>query len=111
MPARFTVLASGSAGNASLLEAGGFGLLVDCGLGPRVLAWRLAAVGLSWRSVHAVLLTHTHGDHWNQLTLAHLRSLGVPLYAHALHHDFLSRFDAHATLRKAGLLRTFAEGE
>lgn len=111
MPARLTVLASGSAGNASLLEAGGFGLLIDCGLGPRVLAGRLAVVGLSWRSIHAVVLTHTHGDHWNHLTLAHLRSLHVPLYAHAGHHDYLSRFDGHSAMRRAGLLRTFADGE
>ena len=44
MPLRFTVLASGSAGNASLLQIDGFGLLVDAGLGPRTLAGRLAAV-------------------------------------------------------------------
>lgn len=111
MPARFTVLASGSSGNASLLEAGGFGLLIDCGLGPRVLGWRLAAVGLSWKAVSAVVLTHTHGDHWNPLTLAHLRSLNVPLYAHPRHHDYLSRYDEHEPLRKAGLARPFAAGE
>src|SRR5205823_8596586 len=64
MPVRFTVLASGSSGNASLVEAGGFGLLVDCGLRPRVPGWRLAAVGLSGRSVPAVVLSHTHGAHW-----------------------------------------------
>jgi glyoxylase-like metal-dependent hydrolase (beta-lactamase superfamily II) len=62
MPLRFTVLASGSGGNASLLEADGFGLLLDAGLGPRQLAGRLAAVGASWQQVHAVLLTHTHSD-------------------------------------------------
>lgn len=111
MSVRFTVLASGSSGNASLLEIGGFGLLIDCGLGPRVLGWRLAAVGRSWRSVSAVLLTHTHGDHWNQLTVAHLRGLNVPLYAHPLHHDDLARSEAHAPLRKAGLTRPFADGE
>ena len=55
MGLRFTVLASGSAGNASLIETGGFGLLLDAGLGPRQLATRLAAVGASWQDVHAVI--------------------------------------------------------
>ena len=59
-------------GNASLVEANGFGLLIDIGLGPRQLAGRLAAIGLSWHAVHAVLLTHTHTDHWKDRTLRHL---------------------------------------
>ena len=63
MAVRFTVLASGSGGNASFLEAGDFGLLLDIGLGPRQLAKRLAAAGAGWSRVRAVLLTHTHSDH------------------------------------------------
>jgi phosphoribosyl 1,2-cyclic phosphodiesterase len=108
MPARFTVLASGSSGNASLLEADGYGLLIDCGLGPRALAGRLAEAGRSWAAVSAVLLTHTHGDHWNKFTLDHLRALRVPLFAHARHHGHLARCEAHDPLRKAGLAREFA---
>src|SRR5262245_25334810 len=50
MALRFTVLASGSAGNASLVESDGFGLLLDAGLGPRQLAARLAAAGSSWQA-------------------------------------------------------------
>jgi len=92
MPLRFTVLASGSAGNASLLEADGFGVLIDIGLGPRLLASRLAAVGASWSRVHAVLLTHTHSDHWNERTLAYLQRLRVPLYCHPNHHGPLSAY-------------------
>ena len=109
MPARFTVLASGSSGNASLLEADGFGLLVDCGLGPRVLTGRLVEAGRSWEHVSAVLLTHTHGDHWNALTLGHLRANHVPLIAHARHHAHLCGTAAHDPLRKAGLTRVFAD--
>ena len=41
----FTVLASGSAGNASLVESEGFALLLDVGLGPRQLANRMRAIG------------------------------------------------------------------
>jgi phosphoribosyl 1,2-cyclic phosphodiesterase len=92
MPIRFTVLASGSAGNASLIQAGRFGLLLDVGLGPRQLAARLTASGLSWANVDAVLLTHTHSDHWNDRTLAHLRRRRIQLYCHAEHGKGLRRF-------------------
>src|SRR5262245_15662592 len=80
MPLQFTVLASGSGGNASLIDADGFGVLLDVGLGPRQLAARLAAAGADWKHVHAVLLTHTHSDHWNETTLNHLLKLKIPLY-------------------------------
>ena len=79
MALEFTVLASGSSGNASLVRTNGFGLLLDIGLGPRDLAGRLAAIGAAWRNVHAVLLTHTHSDHWNERTLAYLRRFRTTL--------------------------------
>src|SRR5262245_49773642 len=108
MPTRFTVLGSGSAGNASLLEADGFGLLLDAGLGPRQLAGRLAHVGASWASVHAVLLTHTHSDHWNDRTLAHLVRRRVPFYCHPGHHRVLETW-AHnfSSLKAAHLVRDY----
>src|SRR5437868_478931 len=82
---RFCVLASGSSGNASLLMDGSFGVLVDLGLGPRSLARRLADVGASWDDVSVALLTHVHGDHWNENTLAHLERRDIPLYCHQSH--------------------------
>ena len=111
MTARFTVLASGSSGNASLLEIDGFGLLIDCGLGPREIANRLAAVGRGWKDVSAALLTHTHSDHWNALTLAHLRRLHIPLIAHARHHDTLAARRDYVPLARAGLTRAYEDGQ
>src|SRR5579863_1529894 len=78
MPASWTVLASGSGGNASLLETNEAGLLVDIGLGPRQLAERLRQVGFAWERIRAVILTHTHGDHWSARSLAKLSALRVP---------------------------------
>src|SRR3954468_21418882 len=112
MALRFTVLASGSGGNASLVEADGFGVLIDAGLGPRQLASRLAAAGLSWASVQAVLLTHTHSDHWKDRALAHLHRRGVPLLCHPDHHGTLLAYSpAFAGLRAAGLVRRFEPGD
>jgi len=111
MEARFTVLASGSSGNAALLEASGFGLLIDCGLAPRALSHRLAAIGSSWKAVHAVILTHTHSDHWKDATLAHLRSLRVPLFAHQAHLDEIQRAPSFESLHRAKLARPYRSGE
>ena len=84
MTGRFTVLASGSSGNAALLETDGYGLLIDCGLHPRMLSARLREIGVSWERINAVVLTHTHGDHWKEYTLSDLRSRKI-LYAHPDH--------------------------
>ncbi len=112
MSLRFTVLASGSGGNASLVEADGFGLLIDVGLGPRQLAARLTAAGSSWSAVQAVLLTHTHSDHWKDRTLAHLCRRRIPLYCHADCQADLRRFSpAFMELASAGLVRPFDAGE
>jgi phosphoribosyl 1,2-cyclic phosphodiesterase len=112
MGLRFTVLASGSAGNVSLVETGTSGLLIDAGLGPRQLASRLAKVGLNWSAVGAVLLTHTHTDHWKDTTLAMLWRQKVPLYCHADHHVTLRTYsDGFVGLCAAGLVRSFTAEE
>lgn len=110
MTARFTVLASGSGGNASLLELDGFGLLIDCGLHPRYLGARLQSVGASWEKVSAVVLTHTHTDHWKDATLAELRARRIPMYAHARHYAYMERGPSFAAFSAAGLTREYSDG-
>jgi ribonuclease BN (tRNA processing enzyme) len=108
MTLRFTVLASGSSGNAAFLELDQFGVLVDAGLGPRQLGWRLAAIGATWDRVHAVLLTHTHSDHWRNPTLAHLCRRRIPFYCHADHHEPLRTFGkAFGRLHAENLVRCY----
>ncbi|OAI54287.1 hypothetical protein AYO44_15205 [Planctomycetaceae bacterium SCGC AG-212-F19] len=108
MALHFTVLASGSSGNASLVRSNGFGLLLDIGLGPRELAARLKAIGASWADVHAAILTHTHTDHWNDRTLAYLRKMRLPLYCHAEHHEaLLAGGRAFAALVADNLVRNY----
>jgi phosphoribosyl 1,2-cyclic phosphodiesterase len=112
MTARFTVLASGSSGNAALLEVDGFGLLIDCGLHSRFLSARLAAIGRNWDHVHAAVLTHTHGDHWKDTCLADFRSRKVPLYAHPMHlNHFATAAPSFGPLKAAGFARPYADGE
>src|SRR5437868_1727405 len=112
MTIRFTVLASGSAGNASLVQVDGFGVLLDVGLGSKELEERLRGAGHSPADVHAVLLTHTHTDHWNDRSLGWLARRKLPLYCHLDHHPVLTRASpAFGRLFKAGLVRNFKEGE
>lgn len=83
---RFRSLASGSSGNATLVEAFD-GLhrtrvLLDCGLGWRQLDERLARAGLAPSDLDAIFITHEHGDHVGcALTVA--ARLGTPLWASA----------------------------
>lgn len=60
---RYCLLASGSNGNACFVEEGGTRLLVDLGIGPRVLKWRLEPLGVAPAEMTDVLLTHEHVDH------------------------------------------------
>jgi hypothetical protein len=111
MPARWTVLASGSSGNASLLELDGAGLLVDIGLGPRQLARRLQEVGSGWQCIRGVVLTHTHSDHWSARSLARLGELRVPFFCHSEHLRPLNRqCPEFQDLQFAGLVKTYIPG-
>ncbi len=60
---RFASLGSGSRGNATLIEAGGTRLLVDCGFSARETEQRLARLGVAADTLDALLVTHEHGDH------------------------------------------------
>jgi phosphoribosyl 1,2-cyclic phosphodiesterase len=60
---RFRVLGSGSAGNATLVESGETRVLIDAGLGPRILAERLQSAGVDPAALSAIFVSHEHSDH------------------------------------------------
>jgi phosphoribosyl 1,2-cyclic phosphodiesterase len=108
MPFHFTVLASGSSGNACFLEVAGHGHLLDIGLGPRLIAQRLAVHGATWNCIHSVVLTHTHADHWKEATLRHLCRRRIPIYCHRDHHDALaSGGRAFEQMKKSSLINGY----
>lgn len=76
---RVTVLGSGSAGNATLVEAGNTRVLVDAGFSARDLARRLEQVGVVAEEIDAIVVTHDHGDHTKGMGVF-ARRHGTPLY-------------------------------
>ena len=77
---RFSVLGSGSKGNATYLEAAGTAILIDAGMSGIELQRRLAAIGVELSSIQAVFLTHEHNDHIHGAGVLS-RRLNIPVYA------------------------------
>ena len=76
---RFTVLASGSKGNATVVTGGRTRILVDCGLSCRELFRRMRQVGEEPETLDAILITHEHSDHVGGVAVT-ARKLGIPVY-------------------------------
>jgi phosphoribosyl 1,2-cyclic phosphodiesterase len=77
------MLGSGSAGNCALVESDSTRILVDAGLSARQITQRLAMVGRNLTDIHAILLTHEHGDHIRGLSVL-CKQHSVPVYANRL---------------------------
>ena len=76
---RFTVLASGSKGNSTVVSGGRTRILVDAGLSCRELFRRMRLAGEEPETLDAILITHEHQDHVNGVAVT-ARKLGIPVY-------------------------------
>lgn len=79
---RLHVLATGSKGNASVLECPDGLLLVDVGVSCRQVFARMAELDLDPARIRAILVTHEHADHIGGLRVTAAK-LGVPVWASA----------------------------
>lgn len=77
---QFCTLFSGSSGNCAYLSTERGGLLIDCGMSGKQTLEALRAAGLDISSIHALLITHEHGDHTKGAGVIS-RRLDIPVYA------------------------------
>lgn len=76
---QFSVLASGSGGNACYIETRQSSLLIDAGLSCQEIIRRLDLIGVKTERLDAIVLTHEHLDHVKGAgPLA--RRLNIPVY-------------------------------
>jgi phosphoribosyl 1,2-cyclic phosphodiesterase len=76
---RFTVLASGSKGNCTVVTGGHTRILVDAGLSCRELFRRMRLADEDPATLDAIIITHEHSDHVGGLAVT-ARKLGIPVY-------------------------------
>ena len=76
---QFTVLGSGSTGNAVLVLTGKTKVLVDAGLSAKETLRRIAEVGETSDDLDGVLITHEHGDHAGGLRVL-MKHLKCPVF-------------------------------
>lgn len=77
---RFSILASGSSGNATLVETGDQKILVDCGLSGKKIEGLFEQVGRKMSDLDAILVTHEHVDHIKGLGVI-ARKYKLPVFA------------------------------
>lgn len=74
------VLASGSDGNCTVLQADGVSVMIDAGLSGRAISRLASSAGLNLKDISAILITHEHGDHVKGAGVLS-RRFDIPVYA------------------------------
>lgn len=82
MQLRFSILASGSTGNAMIIDNGEIKLLIDAGLSAKKIEKLLDGQGISAKQLDGILVTHEHADHIQGLGVLS-RKYDLPIYANA----------------------------
>ena len=77
---RFSVLASGSSGNAIYVENDEHAFLVDVGLSGKKMEQLFAKIDRDMKKLSGILVTHEHSDHIKGLGVV-ARKYKVPIYA------------------------------
>ncbi|RUL49437.1 MBL fold metallo-hydrolase [Lysinibacillus antri] len=77
---RFSVLASGSSGNAIYVENDDHAFLVDVGLSGKKMEQLFAKIGRDMKNLSGILVSHEHSDHIKGLGVV-ARKYKVPIFA------------------------------
>lgn len=76
---KFSVLGSGSKGNATYVEAGDTRILIDAGFSGVEIERRLADIEVDITTISGLLVTHEHGDHIRGIQVLS-RRYSLPVY-------------------------------
>ena len=76
---KFSVLSSGSGGNATLVATDSAAVLIDCGVSLKSLNQRAETIDFDLGKLDAVLVTHEHNDHAGNVA-ALARRYQIPVY-------------------------------
>ena len=87
---KFICLGSGSSGNCYCLFTENDGLMIDAGIGIRLLKRSFKEYGLSLSQIHHILVTHDHADHVKSVGAISL-DYHLPVYATHLVHAGIER--------------------
>ncbi|WP_342513852.1 MBL fold metallo-hydrolase [Sporosarcina sp. FSL K6-1522] len=79
---RFSVLASGSTGNAIYIENDEHTFLVDAGFSGKKMESLVAGIDRSMKQIDGIFVTHEHSDHIKGIGVV-ARKYGIPIYANA----------------------------
>ena len=82
MAMHFSVLASGSTGNAFFIETEKQAFLVDAGLSGKAMEGLFSEIGRDMSKLTGILVTHEHSDHIKGLGVV-ARKYKLPIYANA----------------------------
>lgn len=104
----FTTIASGSSGNAYLLESEGASLLIEAGLPFKALRQALWGLDRNLSSISGCLISHAHGDH--SASAKALDGWGIDVYVSDYCAQKLGVTGLWAFTRKIGSLEHFCVG-
>ena len=102
---RFSVLGSGSKGNATYLKSGETRILIDAGMSGIELQRRLSTIGVELSEIDAILVTHEHNDHVHGVGVLS-RRVKIPVHANPATFSAASK-----NVRKLFSYKEFETGE
>jgi phosphoribosyl 1,2-cyclic phosphodiesterase len=82
-------------------------MLLDAGIGPRIVSRRLTGAGVQVSDVSAICLTHLDRDHFAPVWVNHIVRLGIIVHCHERCVDDLKKIAENRLL--AALIRPFGE--
>lgn len=100
-------LQSGSSGNCTYVESGGFSVLFDAGISGRQAELRLQKHGKDIRKIDALVISHEHSDHVRCIGVFN-RKYGLPIH---VTRPTLRAFGRHQKHGKLDKINLFESGE